>query len=184
MRTVPSSPAGFFDPHRDMFVLTHEERSAVRARVLSLPHLLLAVFFLSGTACTAAVVNLTADPVLDHKQEYAAIAESVFRHQMAAHLAHADDVFCLAFQGGADPTASFLTRFDDVAQPVVPISQCAQHGARREDRLFLSVDNVRWQPRNRVQVSGDAGGAVLYTVDYKAGDWLVRGALPLQPLYR
>jgi hypothetical protein len=94
-------------------------------------------------------------------------------------------VYCLHFEHGADPPASFLARFAGSKVPVVAGSTCHEtasgvfHGASTKPGLAFRIGSVSQKDADHAVVNGgyfeaglSASGNV-YTLERKRGAWVV-----------
>jgi hypothetical protein len=97
-------------------------------------------------------------------------------------------VYCLHFEQGADPPASFLARFASLKTPVRAGSACSEDArsgvvevATKAPGLAFRIDSVQWTDKDHATVQGgyyeaglSASGNV-YTLERKSGAWVVTG---------
>ena len=95
-------------------------------------------------------------------------------------------VYCLHFENGADPPASFLARFASNKVPVRAGSACTEDArsgvleiATKAPGLAFRIDSIAWTDHDHATVQGgyyeaglSASGNV-YTLERQKGAWVV-----------
>ncbi len=187
MSGLPTTPARIVDPTVDRTaaptewaLLTDDERSSLRPRLLTAGHALVAAMLLAGSLLTLATIKITTGVPIDRNEELDPVRAAVIRAAFEQAIDRAETaVLCLTLEGRADPGAPLLDALADLDTLVVPASACEAGVLSELDRKrWVTIRHVDWQWGGRAIVTAASDRRRQYHLRRRSDGWKLVAVRP------